>query len=37
VADVAAATAALKENPKGGHLLRIRRGGSARFVTIPAQ
>jgi serine protease Do len=31
------AVAALKENPKGGHLLRVRRGGAARFVTIPPQ
>jgi serine protease Do len=29
------AIAALKETPKGGHLLRVRRGGAARFVTIP--
>jgi serine protease Do len=32
------AIASLKENPKGGHLLRIRRaGGAPRFITIPAQ
>jgi serine protease Do len=28
---------ALKENPKGGNLLRIRRGGNARLIPIPAQ
>jgi serine protease Do len=31
------AIAALKDNPKAGHLLRIRRGGSARFITITPQ
>jgi serine protease Do len=36
VATAEEAIAALKENPKGGQLLRIRRGGNARFVTIPA-
>jgi serine protease Do len=28
---------ALKENPKGGNLLRIRRGGNVRLIPIPAQ
>jgi serine protease Do len=37
VTSAAEASAALRDNPKGGHLLRIRRGGSAQFVTIPAQ
>lgn len=37
VASAEQAAAALKENPKAGHLLRIRRGGSAQFVTIPPQ
>jgi serine protease Do len=32
----AEAIATLKENPKGGHLLRIKRGGAASYVTIPA-
>ncbi|HXU81013.1 MAG TPA: PDZ domain-containing protein, partial [Polyangia bacterium] len=27
----------LKENPKAGHLLRVRRGGAATYVTIPGQ
>jgi serine protease Do len=31
------AIAILKENPKAGHLLRIRRNGAATYVTIPAQ
>jgi serine protease Do len=31
------AIAALKDNAKAGHLMRIRRGGAARFITIPAQ
>jgi serine protease Do len=35
VASADEAIAALKGNPKAGHLLRVRRGGSARFVTIP--
>jgi serine protease Do len=37
VATAEEATMALKDNPRGGQLLRIRRGGNARFVTIPAQ
>jgi serine protease Do len=28
--------AALKENPKAGHLVKIRRGGTASYITIPA-
>jgi serine protease Do len=35
VATAEEAIAALKENPKGGQLLRVRRGGNARFITIP--
>jgi serine protease Do len=31
------AIGALKENPKAGHLLKIRRGGAASYITIPAQ
>jgi serine protease Do len=31
------AITAIKESSKGGQLLRIRRGGNARFVTIPPQ
>jgi serine protease Do len=30
------AVAALRANPKGAHVLRIRRGGATRFVTVPA-
>ncbi len=30
------AVSALREETKAGHLLRVRRGGSMRFVTIPA-
>jgi len=30
------AIALLKENPKAGHLLRIKRNGAATYVTIPA-
>jgi serine protease Do len=37
VATTEEAMAALKENPKGGHLLRVRRAGAARYITIPAQ
>jgi serine protease Do len=37
VATTEEAIAALKQNPKAGHLLRVRRGGAARFITIPAQ
>jgi serine protease Do len=33
----AEAIAVLKENPKAGHLLKIRRGGAVSYVTIPAQ
>jgi serine protease Do len=36
VATAEEAISALKENPKAGHLLRVRRGGAARFITIPA-
>jgi serine protease Do len=36
VASAEEAITALKENPKGGHLLRIRRAGAARFITVPA-
>jgi serine protease Do len=31
------AIAILKENPKAGHLLRLKRNGAASYVTIPAQ
>jgi serine protease Do len=31
------AAAALKANPGGDQILRIRRGGSTRFVTVPAR
>jgi serine protease Do len=37
VASVQETSAALKENPKAGHLLKIRRGGAASYITIPAQ
>jgi serine protease Do len=37
VATAEEAITALKESPKGGHLLRIRRGGNIRLVPIPAQ
>jgi serine protease Do len=37
VASAEQAIAALKENAKAGHLLRVRRGGAARFITVPAQ
>jgi serine protease Do len=37
VASSQEAIAALKENPKAGHLLRIKRNGAASYVTIPAQ
>jgi serine protease Do len=37
VATSAEAIALLKENPKAGHLLRIKRNGAATYVTIPAQ
>jgi serine protease Do len=37
VTSVQEAIAALKENPKAGHLVKIRRGGAASYITIPAQ
>jgi serine protease Do len=36
VASSEEAITALKANPRAGHLLRIRRGGAATFITIPA-
>jgi serine protease Do len=37
VATAEEAITALKANSKTGHLLRLRRGGSALFITIPPQ